>query len=220
MRWQGVSSVDAPEGERGARPGTCLLVGAGVCVRAGCCRGLVARRVRWDRNGLMRRMQVRHRRQWPRPLPVSRHLDPRDSTQQTEPGSSRHDIAARARGKCPRPRTLAPVGRARLSTHRCTNVTQKHLSQHRGLLKSTRGPLRPRRRYTSYAELYTRPIMRETTLLQGKSGPSRGKQRCMCDGSCFPAKFWQFCPIRHTTDAVCDYMIHLMRRYRFNDKRK
>lgn len=125
---QGVGSVHSTESEGGPRNGTRLVVGAGVRVGAGGRRRLIARRVGRDRDRLMRRVQVRHRRQWSSPLTVTRYLYPRYRPQQTEARSSWHHIRAAARRKCPGARTLPPIRGTRLSTHSVTQIRTCHRS--------------------------------------------------------------------------------------------
>lgn len=117
MRRQGVGRVNTAQGQRGARGWARLLVRAGVGVGARGGRRLVALRVRGDRDRLVRRVQVRHRRQRPSPLPIRRHLNARYRPQQTEPSPARHHLRARARRECPSARTLPPISGARFSAH-------------------------------------------------------------------------------------------------------
>lgn len=112
-------SVDTAERQRRARHGPRVLVGARVRVGARRRGRLVALRVRGNGDGFVRRVQVRHRRQRPRALPVVRHLDPRYRAQQTEPGTTGHHVGAGAGRECPGPRALLPVRGARLCAHRC-----------------------------------------------------------------------------------------------------
>lgn len=123
---QGMGCINSTQRQGRARHRPHFLVGAGVGIRTGSSRGLVARRVRRYGYSFMRRVEIRHWRQGPRALPVARNLNPGNSPQQAEPGSSRHNIRARAGRECPRPRTLSPVGSARLCAH---IVTQNHLSR-------------------------------------------------------------------------------------------
>lgn len=128
MGGQRVRGVDASEGKRGARHGRPgLVVGTGVGVGAGRRRGLVRGGVSRDRDRFVRGVQVRHGGERARALPVARHLDARDCTQQTEPRPARHDLRARARREGPRAGALPPVRRARLCAHVVTQ--NSHLSQ-------------------------------------------------------------------------------------------
>lgn len=125
MRRQRVRGVDPAEREGRGGHGH-LLGGAGVGVGRGGRGGLEAGRVGREGQRLVRGVQVRHGGQRARALPVAGHLDPRQHAQQAEPRAARHHVRARARRERPRPRTLPPVGGARLSSH---NVTQNHLSR-------------------------------------------------------------------------------------------
>lgn len=161
-----MSCVDPAQRERRAGRGTRLLVGAGVRVGARCRRRLVARRVRRDRDRLVRRVQVRHRRQRPRALPIARHLDPRNRTQQTETRTTGHHLRTRARRECPRARTLPPVRGARLSAHSDFYVTQKSHPTHKyhehgsGAAPAAVGGM--------VRAPAARPVTRKTTLLNNK----------------------------------------------------
>lgn len=121
--------VHAAQRQRRARHRARLLVGAGVRVGAGGRRRLVALRVGRDGDGLVRRVQVRHRRQGPGALAVVRHLYARYSPQQAEARAARHHLRARARGECPRARTLPPVRGTRLCAHRDSVTQNSHLSR-------------------------------------------------------------------------------------------